>query len=170
MTDQSTKRPPVFKGLRWHREQYFSFFIPVNWPRFDWQDDRQGVLFGPSADDAHTIFAVDLQDLGFSVSVDDLDDLFDGFLTSVQQLPGVDIELSEKRVTGDLLTLEAKYIFVDNETTRKRWVRVLYHGTRQIAFTAQGSTPEVYDYWLPMFFEAMMTAKVHSTKPADITP
>ena len=76
MTDQSTKRPPVFKGLRWHREQYFSFFIPVNWPRFDWLDDRQGVLFGPSADDAHTIFAVDLQDLGFSVSVDDLDDLF----------------------------------------------------------------------------------------------
>jgi hypothetical protein len=30
---------------------------------------------------------------------------------------------------------------------------------------AQGATPEKYDYWLPWFFEAMMTAKVHSTRP-----
>lgn len=167
MTNQTTKRRPVFKGLRWHREQYFSFFIPVDWSRFNWQDDRQGALYGPSADDAHTIFAVELQDLGFPISDDDLDDLFDGFLTGIQQLPGVEIESSEKRVAGALVSLEAKYTFLENETTRKRWVRVLYHNTRQIAFTAQGATPEIYDYWLPMFFEAMMTAKVHSTLPAE---
>ena len=168
MTDQATKRRPVFKGLTWHREQYFSFFIPVDWPRFDWQDERQGVLFGPSADDAHTIFAVELRDLEFSISDDDLDDLFDGFLTSIQHLPGVDIELSEKRVTGEQKQLEAKYTFIEDEMTRKRWVRVLYHGTHQIAFTAQGATPETYDYWLPMFYQAMMTAKIHSTIPRDV--
>jgi hypothetical protein len=167
MTDKKTKDRPVFKGLRWYREQYFSFFIPIDWPRFSWQDGRQGVLFGPSAEDAHTIFAVDLTDLGFSVSADDLDDLFDGFLTGIQQLPGVEIELSEKRVVGALISLEAKYTFMEDEMTRKRWVRVLYHDTRQIAFTAQGATPEAYDYWLPMFFEAMMTARVHSTLPVE---
>ncbi|MFC1959260.1 hypothetical protein ACFLYO_00990 [Chloroflexota bacterium] len=168
MTDKTTKNYPAFKGLRWYCEQYFSFFIPIDWSRFNWQDDRQGVLFGPSAEDAHTIFAVDLTDLGFSVSVDDLDDLYDGFLTSIQQLSEVEIELCEKQVVGALISLEAKYTFIEDEMTRKRWVRVLYHGTRQVVFTAQGTTPEVYDYWLPMFFEAMMTAKVHSTKPTDV--
>lgn len=162
-----TKERPVFKGLRWYREQYFSFFVPVDWHRFNWQDDRQGALFGPSADDAHTVFAADLRDLGFTVAAADLDDLFEGFMAGIQQLPGVEIELSDKRVVGKLITLEAKYIFTDDEMTRKRWVRVLYHGTRQIAFTAQGATPDTYDYWLPMFYEAMMTAKVHSTLPAD---
>lgn len=168
MTNKTTKGSPTFKGLRWYREQYFSFFVPIDWVRFNWQDDRQGVLFGPSVEDSHTIFAVDLTDLDFLVSTNDFDDLYDGFLSSVQQLPGVEIELCEKQVVGDLISLEAKYTFMEDEIIRKRWVRVLYHGTRQIAFTAQGVTPEVYDYWLPMFFEAMMTAKVHSTKPTDV--
>jgi hypothetical protein len=167
MTGKKTKDRPVFKGLRWYREQYFSFFIPIDWPRFSWQDDRQGVLFGPAADDPHTVFAVDLMDLGFSVAADDLDDLSDGFLTGIQRLPGVEIELSKKQVVGALIALEAKYTFMEDGMTRKRWVRVLYHDTHQIAFTAQGATPDTYDYWLPMFFEAMMTAKVHSTMPAN---
>jgi hypothetical protein len=167
MTDENTKGRPVFRGLRWYREQYFSIFVPVDWHRFKWQDDRQGVLFGPSAEDTHTVFAVDVTDLGFPVSADDLDDLFDGFLSGIQQLPGVEIEMSTKQVVGALVTLEAKYTFTEDETTRKRWVRVLYHETRQVAFTAQGATPGAYDYWLPMFFEAMMTAKVHSTIPPD---
>ena len=168
MSNSINQRRPAFKGLRWHREQFFSFLIPVDWLRFHWKDDRQGALYGPSPDDAHTVFAVNLTDLGFSVSTDDLDDLFDGFLTSIQQLPHVEIELSKKKVTGGLMSLEAKYTFAEDKMLRKRWVRVLYHDTHQIAFTAQGATPDVYDYWLPMFYEAMMTAKVHSTAPSDI--
>lgn len=168
MTGEKTKDRPIFKGLRWYREQYFSFFIPIDWLRFSWQDDRQGVIFGPSADDTHTVFAVDATDLGLSVSADDLDDLFEGFLTSIRQLPGVEIELSKKQVSGASVSLEAKYTFMEAGMTRKRWVRVLYHLTRQIAFTAQGATPEAYAHWLPMFFEAMMTAKVHSTIPTEV--
>jgi hypothetical protein len=167
MTGEKTKDRPVFKGLRWYREQYFSFFVPIDWLRFSWQDDRQGVLFGPSAEDPHTVFAVDLTDLGFSVSADDLDDLSEGFMTGIQQLHGVEIELSNRQVVGALVTLEAKYTFVEDGMTRKRWVRVLYHDTHQIAFTAQGATADTYAYWLPMFFEAMMTAKVHSTMPTS---
>lgn len=168
MTNEATRRPPTFKGLKWYREQYFSFLIPTDWHRFSWQDDRQGALFGPSADDAHTVFATDLRDIGFTVAATDLDDLFDGFMAGIQELPGVEIESSDKRVVQDLIRLEAKYTFTDDETIRKRWVRVLYHETRQIAFTAQGATPDAYDYWLPMFFEAMMTARVHSTTPTNI--
>jgi len=159
---------PIFKGLRWYREQYFSFLIPVDWHRFSWQDNRQGVLFGPSTEDTHTVFAVDVTDLGFSVLADDLDDLFEGFLTGIQQLPGVEIEHNKEQVVGALIILEAKYTFMEDEITRKRWVRVLYDETRQIAFTAQGATPDAYHYWLPMFFEAMMTARVHSTTPTDV--
>ncbi|MBN1563335.1 MAG: hypothetical protein JXA10_05820 [Anaerolineae bacterium] len=166
MTDQATQRP-AFKGLKWHREPYFSFFIPLDWTVFEWEDDRQGVLYGPSADDDQTVFAVDVKEFDFTVTADDLDDVYDGFITSIQQLPDVSIESSNKRVAGKMVALEAKYTFTANDTTRKRWVRVLYYGPCQVAFTAQGATPETYDYWLPMFFEAMMTAKVHASIPKD---
>ena len=37
---------------------------------------------------------------------------------------------------------------------------------RKISFTAQGSTLDLYDYWLPWFFEAMATARLHDQKPS----
>jgi hypothetical protein len=44
---------------------------------------------------------------------------------------------------------------------------VYYQDDRQIAITAQGATPDKYDYWLPWFFEAMMTTKIHREKPTS---
>ena len=41
---------------------------------------------------------------------------------------------------------------------------MFYDGTHQIMMTAQGASPDKYAYWLPLFFEAMMTAKIYCTK------
>jgi hypothetical protein len=98
-------------------------------------------------------------------SPDDLDDLKTGFLTGIEELPEAEVESHEQWVRGDLMCLAAKYSFVEQGTRRKRWVRQFYHGTRQIAITAQGATCEIYDYWLPMFYEAMMTTKIHDSIP-----
>ena len=46
-----------------------------------------------------------------------------------------------------------------------RWVRVFFLGTHETTMMAQGSTLDLYDYWLPWFFEAMATAQVHYQKP-----
>jgi hypothetical protein len=160
-----SKSLPAFKGLTWHRHQYYSFFVPIDWQRLDWPDGRKGVMFVPSADDPLTVLAVELRDLGLEATPDDLDDLITGFLSGIQALADVGIETKDHWHIGDTMCLEAKYTFADNGARRKRWVRQFYHETRQIAITAQGASIDAYDYWLPMFFEAMMTTKVHNTYP-----
>ena len=165
MSDTKQKSRPKFKGLNWYREQYFSLYIPLDWQRVEWQDDRQGVIFVPSEADPHTLFAVEVTDMGTTVDADDLHYLEMGFSDGIKQLPDRKIESKKKRVVNKLLQLEAKYTFTEDEQTRKRWVRVLYHETRQVTVTAQGATIEAFDYWLPMFYEMMMTITVHNSKP-----
>jgi hypothetical protein len=166
MSKKTKDTTPAFKGLTWYREQYFSFYIPIDWHKVEWQDKRQGIIFVPKPEDVYTLFAVEVNDLGTTVTTDDLPYLMTGFLDGIKQLPERKIELKKESVVGKLMQLEAKYTFLEDGQTRKRWVRVLYDKTRQITVTAQGATVEDYDYWLPMFFEAMMTVMVHSTKPA----
>ena len=161
----NNRQLPAFKGLNWYKDKHFSFFRPIDWTRFDWSDERQGVLFGPSPADPATLFAVDVKDLGVKVTPDDLEDLKAGFIAGIKQLPENQLESQESWVAGPVLGLEGKYTFVEQDTTRKRWIRVLYQDTRQITVTAQGATVETFHYWLPMFFEAMMTFTIN-TVPA----
>ena len=165
MNNETEKTKPSFTGLNWHREQYFSFFIPIDWEKTQWSDGRQGIICSPSKDDNYTLFAVEVNDLGTSLTADDLPYLATGFMDGIKNLPERKIESKKESVTGKLLQLQAKYSFLEDGQTRKRWVRVFYHETRQITVTAQGATVEAYDYWLPMFNEAMMTINVHNTMP-----
>ncbi len=161
MTDSPDGPRPQFKGLSWQRSDNFSFYRPLDWQRFEWQDARQGVLFGPDPDDDATLFAVAVRDLGLRISAEDIDDLEAGFLEGIHRLPDHDVESHERWAAGRLFGLEAKYTFSEAGNTRKRWVRVLHQDTRQITVTAQGATVEQFDYWLPMFYEQMMTFQVH---------
>lgn len=159
------KKYPSITALLWHRDQYYSFFIPSNWHRLQWSDGREGVIYAPDSNDLLTLFAVDIKDLGMSVKPADLDDLAEGFAEGIAQLPDSHIEHRLQKVTGEMLEIEARYTFLEQGATRKCWTRMFYFRSHQIVMTAQGATPEKYDYWLPWFFEAMMTAKVHSAKP-----
>ena len=162
MSHTNNRNRPAFRGLNWHKTKHFSFFRPIDWYQFDWLDDRQGILFGPTPDDNATLFGIDIKDIGVSVTKDDLEDLLTGLLSGIKQLPDSQIESQEGWVAGVVTGVEAKYTFREKETVRKRWVRVLYQDGRQITVTAQGATVEDYDYWLPMFYESMMTFKVHA--------
>jgi hypothetical protein len=165
MAGKTPKQYSAVRGLSWHRDQYYSFFIPENWHRLPWSDDREGVIYAPDLTDPLTVFAVDIKELGTSISAEDLEALAEGFFGTIEQLPESDIESRAQKASGERLELEAHYTFHEQGQTRKRWVRVLYHRNRQIAMTAQGATPEKYDYWLPWFYEAMMTARTHNEKP-----
>ncbi len=165
MAGKTHKQYPAIKGLTWHRDRYYSFFAPMDWHRFVWPDEQYGEIYGPDPDDPSTVFGVVLQDLGTAPTPDDLDVLAEGFFETIESLPEVTIESRSQEVIGGLLLLETKYTCREGGDIHKRWVRVYYHETRQITMLAQGSTPETYDYWLPMFFESMMTARVHNTKP-----
>lgn len=165
MAGKTHKQYPTIRGLSWHRTQYYSFFTPIDWHRFSWPDGRQGDIYGPDPDDPLTVFSVALADLGTTVTAPDLDILAEGFFEALERLPESAIEARDQKVAGKILELEAKYTFRDQDEIRRCWVRVFYHETRQITMTAQGATLEKYDYWLPLFFEAMMTAEVHNRYP-----
>ena len=55
----------------------------------------------------------------------------------VARLP---VEQQEDATIGELLTLEARLTYRQDETTRKRWVRLLYQGRTQIRLVAEGSS------------------------------
>lgn len=171
MMSDSKNKPakPSFKGLTWYREQYFSLFIPQDWKQIERPDGRAGVIFLPSENDAHTLYSIEVIDLETTITADDLPYLSIGFMDGIKSLPDRKIESKDEGVAGKLLKLQAKYTFTEDGETRKRWVRVFYQGTRQVTALAQGKTVESYDYWLPMFFEAMMTINVHDTKPTTMT-
>jgi hypothetical protein len=156
---------PAIQGLTWHRTQYYSFFLPMNWHPFVWTNGRDGKLFGPDPNDPATIFAVDLLDLGVPVTAADLAALAEGFFEGIEHLPAANIESRQQTVIGRIIHLEAQYTFQEQGMLRKRWTRLFYDETRQITMTAQGASPEKYHYWLPWFFEAMMTAKIHRHFP-----
>jgi hypothetical protein len=156
---------PSFKGLQWYRQDYFSLFVPTDWLPQAWPDGRDGVLFVPDAKDSETLLGIEVKDLGFETNANDQADLLAGFLEGIQSLAQSVLEEQKDWVVGQRICLEARYMYKDNDLTRKRWARVFYEKTRQISFIAQGSSPETFAYWLPMFYEAMMTSRLHDQKP-----
>ncbi|MCA9883002.1 MAG: hypothetical protein KC708_08535 [Anaerolineae bacterium] len=169
MSNPTRPDRPAFKGLTWHRDQYYSLFAPVDWQKVMWPDGRQGMILLPNSEDLHTLFAIEVIDLGTEVTSDDVPYLAQGLRDGIKALQDRKIEMTDESVVGRLVELEARYSFVEAEERRKRWVRVLYHKTHQVTVTAQGATEDAYAYWLPMFNEAMMTIKVHDIVPKEPT-
>ena len=69
---------------------------------------------------------------------------------------------SSRRTTaiGELLTLEARLTYRQDEATRKRWVRLLYQGRAQIRLVAEGSSVERFGYWESMFVHGVPVGQV----------
>ena len=164
----SAKDRPVFRGLHWHRHANYSFFIPIDWCRFAHDDGRDGVLYGPDPQNPQTSFGADLLDLGFEIRPEDAAPLAEGFFSAIEALPGFCLESREQeQLAGPRIHLQARFTFEEDGHTRKRWLRALYRHHFQVMLTAQGATPERFAYWLPAFFEAMMTAAVHLRQPQE---
>ena len=157
--DDPHGRPGIvpLKAYR-NRDVGYSFIYPETWYRFDLKlADGQGVLFSPSLDDVSTCLSVEVRDLGTTVSAADLPSLRRGFLSGLRKVPGSKIESRKAYDVGFLIGLEAQQTFPEAGVRRKRWIRLLYQGTRQVRLIAQGSTTDLFDYWRPVFDPAMTT-------------
>jgi hypothetical protein len=154
------ERPPAFTGLVVHRDPDvgYSLLLPDGWSRLDVSEDG-GTLYSPDSADPTTGLQVSGHDLGTEVRARDLPSLRRGFLAGLRQLPGCAIEQQEDAAIGELLTLEARLTYRDGETTRKRWVRLLYQGRTQVRLLAEGSSVERFAYWEPMFYTAFRTVR-----------
>jgi hypothetical protein len=159
--DVAESRPaPAFTGLVVHRDRDFgySLFVPDGWLRLD-LEGNSGVFYAPDPDDPLTGLAVDAQDLGTAVRPDDLATLRSGFLAGLRGLPDCRIERHEAEAIGQLITLEARHTYRDGDAVRKRWVRLLYQGRTQVRLVARAATVEAFEYWEPMFYEAIRTVR-----------
>lgn len=152
-------KPPAFTGLLVHHDVEFGFslLVPDGWRRRALEGSPTGVFYAPDEADSATGLAIEAVDLGTRVRPDDLPSLKRGFLDGLRGLSDCRIEYSETEAVGDLLTLEARVLYVEHRIYRKRWVRLLYHNRTQLRLIAQAATVERFAYWEPMFFEAMRT-------------
>lgn len=153
---------PVYTGMYKHvdREGGYAFWYPTGWHRTDMVNGHHGVIYSPYADNYDTSFSAEKHKLKYPVHETDLPALREGFNAGLQALPGVEVEWQDETLTSTLKIFEAKYSFLEGEARRKRWIRLVYWGDGQLTLIAQGSSPEEYEYWLPMFFNTMMTIEI----------
>ncbi len=156
------KGVPAYTGMFQYRceEGGFSIWLPTDWHKYDLDGERVGAIFSPYADDINTSLYFEKHNLKVKVREEDMDILREGFTQGIQALPGVEI-LSQTESIGSLISVfEATYTFMDGDVRRKRWAKNIYWGRAQLVMIAQGRTPENYDYWKPMFYNAMVNTKI----------
>lgn len=153
---------PVFTGLVIHRDlRYrYSFLLPEGWHNLELESEAgRGRIFSPRPDDVSTSFSIEARDLGTRITGDDLPILHEGLEHGLAGLMDLAIEKQEDYAIGDLVGLEYWFTFREAESgaMRKRWLRLVYQGQIQVRMIAQGATPEAFEYWLPLFNQAIRT-------------
>jgi hypothetical protein len=139
------------------RKGGYGIWLPAGWQQVDMVEGHQGAVFYPDPNDPHTCFSTEKFILKYKVKRDDLPTLREGLEAGLRQLPGIEIESREETVSERVLGFDVRFMFNEGEARRKRWLRVIYWGEGQLVFIAQGATPELFEYYLPMFFNTMMT-------------
>lgn len=153
---------PRYTGISKHvaeREGY-ALWLPSDWHRFKMRKGHRGAIFSPRPDDYTTSFSAEKARLPYKVKKEDLATLREGFAAGLSSLPGAQIEWQEETQSEGVLALDARFTFVENGERRKRWVRVIYAGNAQLTLIAQGRTPEDFEYWMPVFYNTMMTLEL----------
>jgi len=150
---------PIYTGVTKHadNESGYAIWLPSDWTKFEMKKDHRGWIFSPYKEHFNTSFTVEKIKLKYEAEPKDLPILQKGFEEGIKALPGVEIESIKGEALKYFVILEARFTFLEGETRRKRWVKTLYWGNGQLLLIAQGETPEDFDYWLPMFFNTMMT-------------
>jgi hypothetical protein len=138
----------------------YTVWLPSDWNKFDLIKPHLGLLFSPYQDDINTSLMVEKHRLKYKVKADDIQILKDGFTQGILKLPGVEVESQEQALSESVNVFDARFSFLEGESRRKRWVRNIYWGNGQLVMIAQGRTVEDYEYWLPMFYNTMVTLKI----------
>jgi hypothetical protein len=123
---------------------------PSTWHTFELEDQREGLMVSPEAENPQTWFSVWISRLEFNVVAEDLEDLKEGVDEGLSQLPEIHVEAASGEALNNLIKFERVYSFREGDTIRKRRSWFLYIDTWLMVVTYQGANKEEYDYWLPM--------------------
>ena len=161
MTEEKTETP-FYTGLKMHVDNSggYALWLPSDWYKFKLKRNHRGMLFSPYPDDINTSLLAEKHKLKYSLIVDDLLVLREGFEQGIKGLPGVEIESQDEALSESINFFEARFTFLEGDIRRKRWVRNIYWGNGQLVLIAQGRTVQDFEYWLPMFFNTITTVKI----------
>ncbi len=148
----TNRPPPRYYGIKLYRDPHgrFSFQYPSDWHTFELEDQRDGVMVSPEAENPQTWFSVWINRLDLNVVAEDLEDLKDGVDEGLSQLTDMKVESASEEALGNLIKFERIYTFRDGDAIRKRRSWLLYVDTWLMVVTYQGATEEEYVYWRPM--------------------
>ncbi len=162
MPEEQRLEHPIYYGEYKHvdRKGGYAVWIPAGWTHTKMKRGRHGHIFHPDANDLDTCFIVEKHKLKYSVTEKDIPTLREGFKQGLEALPGIEIEWQEETITELMVFWDAKFTFLEGDKRRKRWLRNMYWGNGQLVLIAQGATPEEFEYYLPMFYNTMMTIEL----------
>jgi hypothetical protein len=115
------------------------------------------VVFAPDPDSTQTALSIEILDLGTEVTPTDLPDLEAGFLKGLRSVPRSRILQHESFANDLAFGLEIVQTYVEAGQRRKRWINLLYRGSRQARLIAQGATVEEFDRLRPLFAPCVST-------------
>jgi hypothetical protein len=146
------RRPAHFIGVRTYIDPQgrFQFRYPTDWVEFELDGNREGIMYGPEADDLNTGFSVWVTELAHIAQAEDLEDLHQGVDEGLASLQDCHVELESQDALGNLLKFERILTYRDGDTTRKRKQWILYVDKWLIVVTWQGASEDIYDHWLAM--------------------
>ncbi len=128
----------------------FRYRVPSDWHRFEVEGQTDSLLFSPHAVDTSTYIASWVTKLEFQAGADDLELLASALNEGLGQLPELTIEAEANDCYQNLIKLDRTFTFRENGELRRRHAWYIYVADWQIVLVYQGSSPEEYDYWLPM--------------------
>jgi hypothetical protein len=163
---------PLPNTLRAYRNTEWGYSLPVpdEWLQGELDvEGGQGVVFTPDADDLTTSISIELRDLGTEVTESDLPDLEKGFLKGLRSVPGSSIDSHESFASIYHIGIDAQQTYDDGGQRRRRWIRLLYKGSKQARLIAQGATVEEFDRLRPLFAPCLTTFLFGEIWPGSVT-
>lgn len=156
------KPRPRYRGIRKQADPKggYAIWIPNNWRKIKMVNGHNGWIYTPYPDRYDTCISTEKVVLDYSITDDDIPVLREGFNAGLAKLPGLEIESQDEAMTSTLKLFEARFTFLEGDARRKRWLRVAYWGEGELITMAQGATPEEFEYWLPMFYNSLMTVEI----------
>ncbi len=148
----TARRPAHFIGVRTYQDPQgrFHFRYPTDWPEFELEDGREGIMFVPEAEDLHTNFSAWISELEHAAVAEDLEELQRGVDDGLVTLAECNVESASQDALGNLIKFERIFTFRDGDAVRKRKLWILYVDTWLIVLTFQGASVEAFDHWLAM--------------------
>jgi hypothetical protein len=148
----SARERPKFTGVRTYLDPQgrFTMRFPTDWHRFELENNLDGFLYSPQAENPQTWVSVWLSHLDDVVVAEDLDELRAGADEGLSQLSDYQALTSNNDALGNLVRLERIYTFREGDVVRKRKVWMLYVAQWSYVITYQGENEEEYHHWFAM--------------------